>query len=434
VKFRLTRLIISLAVLVAVALPAPGTASATNRNPSASIPLLTVGIPLDLSTLDAAKEEQAYIINQLTLETLLKLGPQGQLEPDLATSWTETSPVTYVYHLRQGVKFWDGNQLTSADVVYSWDHYRAKGSLDAFAFTALKSVAAQGPYSVVATLNQPNAAWQFVPALFSTSIFEMKFAEAHPGTYGDSGSLIMGTGPWEVDSFDPTSGAELSANPGWWGGTVPVQHITFKFFSNETSLALAFRAGEIDLDPEVDNPRTFAATSGAKLLTTPSCAGAIFSMNTRVSPWNDIHVRRAVAYAINRADIIKAEGGYSTPGYTLIHTQQLLTIASEGQIDGLLKLLPLYQYNLSKAKQEMAESAYPNGVKVTVVDDAGQGTPDLAGQVIEAELAKIGISVQLKDVPDSVWNADVTGLNGPRPADFTGTACQSPDPSVASRN
>jgi ABC-type transport system substrate-binding protein len=224
VKFRLTRLIISLAVLVAVALPAPGTASATNRNPSAGIPLLTVGIPLDLSTLDAAKEEQAYIINQLTLETLLKLGPQG-------------------------------------------------------------------PYSVVATLNQPNAAWQFVPALFSTSIFEMKFAEAHPGTYGDSGSLIMGTGPWEVDSFDPTSGAELSANPGWWGGTVPVQHITFKFFSNETSLALAFRAGEIDLDPEVDNPRTFAATSGAKLLTTPSCAGAIFSMDTRVSPWNDIHVR-----------------------------------------------------------------------------------------------------------------------------------------------
>ena len=61
----------------------------------------------------------------------------------------------------------------------------------------------------------------------------------------------MGTGPWELDSFDPTTGAEMSANPNWWGGKVPIQHISVKVFSNETSLELAMRAGEIDLDPYI---------------------------------------------------------------------------------------------------------------------------------------------------------------------------------------
>jgi peptide/nickel transport system substrate-binding protein len=64
----------------------------------------------------------------------------------------------------------------------------------------------------------------------------MKFFEAHKSTFGNPGTLIMGTGPWELDSFDPTSGAELAANPSWWGGKVPIQHISVKIFSNETSL------------------------------------------------------------------------------------------------------------------------------------------------------------------------------------------------------
>ncbi len=102
----------------------------------------------------------------------------------------------------------------------------------------------------------------------------MKFAEAHKGAFGQPGVLVMGTGPWEVDTLDPTTGAELSANPNWWGGKVPIQHISVKFFNNETSEALAFRAGEIDLDDSVTDPRSFAATSGAKLLTARSCNNA----------------------------------------------------------------------------------------------------------------------------------------------------------------
>ena len=57
----------------------------------------------------------------------------------------------------------------------------------------------------------------------------------------------MATGPYKIESFDPTTGLELSANPNYWGGKVTVKHISVKFFATDTSMALAFRAGEIDV-------------------------------------------------------------------------------------------------------------------------------------------------------------------------------------------
>jgi peptide/nickel transport system substrate-binding protein len=157
------------------------------------------------------------------------------VEPDLASSVTEPNPVTYVYHLRQGVRFWDGSELTAADVLYSLNYDRSAGSQIAFSFTSVRDITASGRYTVVVTLTHPDASWQYVPAEQTAPVFEMKFAKAHPGTFGQAGTLIMGTGPWEVTSFDATKGAELSANPLWWAGKVPIQHVSFTFFSNATS-------------------------------------------------------------------------------------------------------------------------------------------------------------------------------------------------------
>jgi ABC-type transport system substrate-binding protein len=143
----------------------------------------------------------------------------------------------------------------------------------------------------------------------------------------------MCSGPWEVDSLDPTTGAQFSADPEWWGGRVPVEHISLTTFANETSLALAMPAGEIDVDTGVATPRAFDSTagSGVALLSVPSPAYIVsFTMNTQVAPWNDVHVRRAVAYVLDRANIITAQGGYAVPSYTLIPAQSLLTIASGG--------------------------------------------------------------------------------------------------------
>ena len=319
------------------------------------------------------------------------------------------------------MRFWDGNELTAADVAYSLNYNRAPGSLVDFGFASVKNITASGRYTVTVTLTHPDASWQYTPAGIQSQIFEQKFAQAHKGTYGKPGVLVMGTGPWEAVSLDPTKGAELSANPHWWGGKVPIQRIAFSFFSSDTSLALAFRAGELDLDPYIlAPPKTFAATSGAKLITAPSPNTGIFNMNTQVPPWNDIHVRRAVAYAINRADIIAANGGYAAPIYTLIPPVMLQTIASQQQVSALIGSVNHYSYNLSKARQEMAHSAYPRGFSTTLLAYSYGSSVNIT-EAIAAELGKIGIRAQLKVISLTAFTAIQTGPAGKRLPSFATT-------------
>ncbi len=238
----------------------------------------------------------------------------------------------------------------------------------------------------------------------------------------------MGTGPWEVDGLDPTSGAQLSANPDWWGGKVPIQHISFRFFSSETSEALAMRAGEIDLVNNISDPRSFEATSGAKMLSATSCWTGYFAFNVESAPWDDVHVRRAVAYALNRTDIVAANGGYAEPNYTFIPPMMLGTIASPAQVNGLLGSINLYPYSLAKAKAELAESAYPHGFSTTLLAYSYGNSLDIY-QVIAADLGKIGIKAQVKVDTLPAWHVVEGGPPKQRSATFSQNGCDSPDPS-----
>ena len=428
-KFRLVLAVAAAASALLAGGCSSGPAEPSGPGASPTIPLLRVGTAAQVTTVDPTKPGSPSWTTALSLETLLQFGPQGQLEPDLATSWAQAGPVTWVYHLRHGVRFWDGHPLTAADVAYSLNYQRAGASQNSWAYPTVKSVAASGPYTVVVTLTHPDASWQYTPATYTAEIFEKSFALAHKGTMGNPGVLIEGTGPWKYDSLDPTKGAQLSANPRWWGGRVPIQRISFTFFSSETSEALAFRAGEIDLDPYITDPRSFAATSGAKLLSTPDCASDMFSMNTMNAPWNDVHVRRAVAYALDRTAIIAAGGGYASPNYTLIPAQLLQTIASPSQVNSLLQSIPLYPYNVAKARQEMAQSKYPHGFSTTLQEYTGLGQVINQSQVIAAELHQIGINAQIKSNTLTAWDALAIGPASKRPTSLFYSGCTAPDPS-----
>jgi peptide/nickel transport system substrate-binding protein len=421
------------AVVISSTLVFAGSASSSYAAPAGNevtaIPLLTIGSTFPVPTLDMARNGYARNITQLALDTLMKFGPDGQVEPDLASSVTQPNAVTYVYHLRHGVKFWDGSDLTSADVVYSLDYQRAIGSAQSYFFASVKSIVASGPDAVVVTLTHPDASWQYGPPYLG--IFEMKFAEAHKAKFGQPGVLLMGSGPWEVQSLDPTTGAELTANPNWWGGPVPVQHISMKFFTNPSSEALAFRAGQVDFDPSIVAPKAFGATSGATLLNTPSDTTAnFFTINTQAPGWDDVHVRRAVAYALNRADLVIANGGYATPLYTTVTPFELRTIGSQAQVTALLNSLNLYPHNLAKAKAEMAASAYPHGFTTTLWEYNWGATLNVV-QVIAAELQTIGINAQIKVAPSiPAFGAVQTGPAASRRTCFSVWGASSPDASA----
>jgi peptide/nickel transport system substrate-binding protein len=385
--------------------------SASPGSSGSEIPQFTVGYDPAVSTLNYAKSNIGYQLGGLVMEPLLIASKSGQLVPWLAQSWKQTSPTTYVYNIRHGVKFSDGDPLTAADAAFSLNYYHSTGSLDAYNFpTTLKSITATGPETLTVTLTKPDAAWAVVPAGDNLGIFEKKWFEAHKSTFGQPGTGVMGTGPWVLGSYNGTSSAELTANPHYWGGPVNIKKVSVQFFSSETSEALAFRDGEINLAFPLDN-KSFASTSGQPLTTVPSYAvqGGFF-MNVLQKPFDNVHVRLAVAYALNRAALINAWGGYATPVYQFLTAGLLENIGSPAQVKATLAAVPTYPFNLAKAKAEMAKSPYPHGVNATIsVENAGS-YPNVS-QAIQAELARIGIHVSLKVMTADAQTANMTSAN-----------------------
>lgn len=259
------------------------------------------------------------------------------------------------------------------------------------------------------SFTEPNVGWNAVLAGVPLGIFESRFFSEHEQTFGQPGTGVVGTGPWKLDKFDSTSGAELSANPHYWGGDVPFATVQWHFFSSENSEALAFRTGEIDVAFPA-SLKSFAATAGTKLVTGTGKAEVSFWMNTAAEPWSDIHVRRAVAYALDRDSLISAAGAYAEPVYTFIPPFMLRQLGSEQEVNEALASVPRYQHDIDKAKEEMARSAYPDGVSVTL---AALNEPDIVNvtQAVISQLSAIGIQAEIKVEQPEANNAELTGAD-----------------------
>ena len=403
-KLRLA-VIVALAAVAFVGGGCSSTRTTPNSSGSATIPLLREGASTDFSNLD--EENADNYISANWFDHLLKIGPNEQVEPWLAQSVRQQSTTVYVYHLRHGVKFWNGDEMTSADVVNALNFYRSPGFYTStYYYSDVQSITAPDAYTVVVTLKHPDAGWLYTLAL-TGGVFEKKFQQKHKTTMGQPGVFEMATGPYEIQSFDPTRGVELTANPDYWGGPVMVKHIAVKFFANDISMALAFRAGEIDVAfPQ--SVQQFTSPCGCKVLGAPSITSAGIVMNVKVAPWNNIHVRRAVAYAIDRPAEVKASGDVSTPVYTALAPIQLRTLGSQAQVNELINSLPSYPYNLAKARAELAQSPYPHGFTATTYTlQFGVYTPET--EVVAAQLAKIGINLDIKELTFTGWIAKYDG-------------------------
>ena len=384
-----------------------------------------IGIMGKIPQLDPVENiESGLSVNMNMLEPLLRVDSSGEIQPWLATGFEAVSDTVYEYSLREGVKFWDGTELTSADVKYTWD--REIELDDRAGFASVGTIEAVDRYTVRVTLTKPDASWKFTPTLFYSVIYQKAFAEQAGETFGQPSTLVMGTGPWQVDSLNPTSGMELSAFEDYWGGTAPIGRVSVKFFADDRSMALALRAGELDIAQGVASPKGFdAAAGGGTITTVPTCATAFVSMPTQTAPFDDIHVRRAVAYALNRKDIIAAtQGRAGGPLNTLISPVMLAPLGTEEEVQQALDSVPTYPHDVEKAKAELAKSKVPEGFSVDF-KVATSNSP--VAEVIAAQLTEIGITTKAVAMPDTAWYAEI-GKDDP-PFTFSETGACTPDPS-----
>ena len=367
------------------------------------------GMPAFSGVLDWTRNIVAQVpIESLAVNNLMEFETNGKVKPGLASSVEHPNPTTYVYHLK-AVKFSDGKPMTAADVVFSLGrNIHAKEAWAKQLWEDVASISELNNSTVVVKLKQPSAVFQQIVAL-TGQVIEKSAAEAvSEKELGTSGHPLIGTGPWKIDSYKPEVGVRLSRNRYWAGPQPPADNITVNLFKTEASLALALRSGAIVGASGYVAPKPFEAIPGIRQLTAPGATITLVSANTQSPPLSDVHVRRALAYASDAKGMIDAlyPHGQAIEDPAMMPASLFAGLGSESEVKEVLDALPKYEFNLAKAKQELAKSAYPHGFSTEIEVEQVEEGSIASAEILSADLAKIGITAKVHEVP----SADVAAL------------------------
>ncbi|MFI6316969.1 ABC transporter substrate-binding protein [Nonomuraea sp. NPDC050556] len=380
-------------------------AGCAGTQPAVSKDTLVWATSLPVHTLDIAHGFDVSTAAQFSvLEGPVTLDKSGQVVPALAESWTETEPGVYDFRLRKGVTFSDGSPVTADDVAYSLErHTDPEVASEAASYVALvKSVKATGPDGVRVTLSQPNTAFLATAAL-AWQVVPRKLAEAHPKDLGNPEVGTLGTGPFKVARFSLTDGVTLVRNDRYWGTKPELAKVEFKTITNPEALRLAIKQGSVDgtADLSLRDARKWAGIPGVKTGFYASDQIAFLSLDVTDKYLKDVHVRRAIAYALDKEALVKlGTSGHGTPADALLTGPQITTqYGDKGS-----PVTRTYPHDLAKAKAELAQSAYPDGFALSLpYASGGEGT--LIMQAIAADLAKIGIRITIDNMPADAYRA-----------------------------
>jgi peptide/nickel transport system substrate-binding protein len=339
----------------------------------------------------------AWIFNALVRFKPGTIDPKT-IEPDLATSWEQSEDgKTWTFHLRHGVQFHGGyGEFTADDVVFSLKK-AANAATSAFSadYAAIKAVEAVDPYTVRIILSQPVPSLLGMVANYSGGFIVSKKAVMERGE-GFKRAPI-GTGPFMFKSVAPSQSLELVANDAYFRGKPKISSITYRFMPSAASRDLAFQNGEIDLANGLQDQkwisRIKAVPHAIPDVMDPAELSQIY-LNITTKPLDDIRVRQAIAYGINRAELLKWRGGDVARIPTSIIPSGYLGFTADSG------LLP---YDPAKAKGLLAEAGYKDGVTVKMVMTQEPNSLALM-QVVQAQLRRVGITVDMDVVEHATYH------------------------------
>src|SRR5262245_58254364 len=336
--------------------------------------------------------------NEMIYDSLLEWDPKLNIRNAIAESYDVVNPRRIDWTIKKGIKFSNGQEVTAADVKYSFDlqaNPPAPGSIATTTqFPGIESTQVLSKYKLRMNLKTPDAriygylAWARYSSVVSNGMYQM----LDPAVDG------IGTGPFKLDGkYGPNSGITFVRNPNFWKKGLPyLDSIQFRVITDEQSRVAALRAGAIH--GATVSADSAAARRGANGLTVLSGLNASFRelqftiKPGETKPWHDKRVRQAVSFAINRQNIIdKVYGGfgqysghvgagYGPPGQWTFSQDELKT-----------KYL---KYDLPKAKALMKEAG-SSGFDVTMTTFATLVDYAAMSALVKADLAQIGINVNI---------------------------------------
>ena len=371
--------------------------------------------PPGLDPTAGAASAIAEIVQYNIFETLTKINNDGTVSPLLAEKW-EVSPdlKTYTFTLRKGVKFQNGEPFNANAVRFSFE--RAGGdkstNKDKRTFAMMDRVAVIDDYTVVILNKQLDPDFLFLMGQATAIIVEPKSVDSNA-------TKPVGTGPYQLSAWAKGSSVTLTKWDGYRSAAaIKMKKVTFRFISDPAAQVAALLAGDVDAFPRV-TPRSvpqFKTNAKFQVVVSGSRAKTILAINNKKKPLDDVRVRRAICAAIDRKAVIEGAGdGYGAP------------IGSHyvpGAF-GFVDTTGINPFNVNKAKALLAEAGIKTPLTLSLVlpppPYARQG-----GEVIAAQLAKIGIVAKIENVEWAQWlsgtytnkNYDLTIISHVEPFDL----------------
>ncbi len=384
------------ALLLAACAPAPSTAAPSKAAASSAAPAKPTAVKIALGSepdnLDpmrsAATDTSSVMMN--VFDGLLGFDTKGEFIPSIAESYT-VSPdeLTYTFKIKQGIKFHDGKPCNAQDVKYTYETLAGLAGGEALSSTlkqVLAKVEAPDDHTVVMTLKAKDAGF----------LSKATISIVQKG-YDKNASQPIGTGPYKFVEYIKGQKVVLEKNPAYstMADRKPtVDRVEFVITTDENAKLMALKAGDLDI-AGVSATNVSALQKDFTIVQGPQNMVQLLALNHKVKPLDDLRVRQAIAYAINKDEIISAvAGGNGAKVESFLSPS--MAVFYNGQVKA-------YATDIEKAKALLKEAGQEKGFTLNVkVPSNYQFHVDTA-QVIKNQLAKIGITVNIQLIEWAQW-------------------------------
>lgn len=337
------------------------------------------------------------IVNTMMFEALTTHDENDQLVGLLAESYTNIDPLTWEFKLRPDVLFSDGTPLTAEDVEFTYEQLilnEAAASPHRTFMSTIASVDVVDPLTLRITTTQPDVmlplrVFDITGSVVSKAHFESVGAE-------NFDSSPVGTGPYKLVEWVPDSHISFTVNEHYWGDKPAYENLVIRFLPDNAARVAALLAGEVDLISNLPPARIEEVENaeGLSVLSAPGTRAHYLIMDSTQPPFDDVRVRQAVSYAIDREGLVNAiQLGYGTPVATIFIPQ---TFGNDGSVQPV--------YDPERARELLAEAGYPEGFDIVFDSFTGSIVDHtLVAEAVAGMLSEVGINATLNIAEQAVF-------------------------------
>ena len=325
----------------------------------------------------------------------------SDIRPELATDWTISDDgLTYTFNLRNDVYFHNGEKFTAADAKYTFDRVMVE-PYTSYLTVMIKDTVVVDEDTFQVNLLYPSA--DFLPMcgmIYFAIVNEKAITSSETFMYEP-----VGTGPYMLaDKFVPGQGFKFVYNENYWGAEPDIKEINFEIYPDTNTAVIALQNGEIDFAPAltVNDVAIVEADKDLKLYQEPSYTINYLTMNKNGAPYNNDLVRDAINHAINKEDLLLG----AVDGVGEIANSPLNSLML-----GYTEDIPFNEYDLDKAKQLMIDAGYPDGFSCNLLVNSSNATSMKLAQIIQYQLAQIGIDVFVDQQEKATWSSNLSNSN-----------------------